>query len=152
MEDPPQTDGILAGQNAAPALGDIDGDGDLDLAVGNYDGTFNYFENTRPTLVTPAGGDVRPERFRVAPARPNPFNGSTILGGTAPGAGRLEVRIFNILGQQVCHRTIDLTGAGAFSLRVDLPDHLAAGIYPYAVIYHGRPGLFRHHGKLVYLR
>ena len=37
--------GITAGQNAAPALCDMDGDGDPDLAIGNYEGTFNYYEN-----------------------------------------------------------------------------------------------------------
>ena len=152
VEDPPQADGILAGQNAAPALGDIDGDGDLDLAVGNYDGTFNYFENTRSTFAPATGDESRPAGFRVASAHPNPFNGATTLSGTAPEAGRLEVRIFNILGQQIHRRAKDLPAAGQFTLRVDLPDHLAAGIYLYQLIYHGRPGLFRHHGKLVYLR
>jgi hypothetical protein len=37
------------GGYAAPALGDVDGDGDLDLFVGAADGTLHYYENTGTT-------------------------------------------------------------------------------------------------------
>lgn len=39
--------------HAAPALGDVDGDGDRDLLVGDFDGHFWFFENR--------GTDIRPD-------------------------------------------------------------------------------------------
>ena len=36
---------ITRGSNTTPTLGDLDGDGDLDLLVGESSGTLNYFEN-----------------------------------------------------------------------------------------------------------
>ena len=40
--------GVNVGNNAALTFADVDGDGDLDAAVGNFNGGVAYFENTAP--------------------------------------------------------------------------------------------------------
>ncbi|NYT26784.1 MAG: FG-GAP repeat protein [Candidatus Thiodubiliella endoseptemdiera] len=37
------------GITSSPTLADIDGDGDLDLVVGEYYGTLKYYQNTGTT-------------------------------------------------------------------------------------------------------
>jgi hypothetical protein len=41
---------LSAGQNAAPALDDLDGDGDLDLLIGHAGGTLYHYKNTGTSL------------------------------------------------------------------------------------------------------
>ena len=61
--------GMDVGGNSSPALGDVDGDGDLDLVVGQSTGTVKYFENT---------GTVTAAAFVERTGTANPFNGIDI--------------------------------------------------------------------------
>ena len=87
--------GIDVGLSSTPAFADLDGDGDLDVLIGEQDGTLNFYRNTG-TALAPV--------FTVQTGAANPFNGVDVGFDSAPtfadldGDGDLDALIGEIGG------------------------------------------------------
>lgn len=78
-------DGENVGDESVPALADVDGDGDLDAAIGEETGTLKYYQND---------GDAQNPSFVAQTGASNPFDGfdisSSDLDDSAPAFGDLD--------------------------------------------------------------
>jgi hypothetical protein len=114
IEDTLMVSGLTVGQNATPALADLDGDGDFDLTVGNYDGTFNYFINlSNPNSVS---NTKIPSKFSLESVYPNPFNAITKIKFELSQTAPVKLAIFNIQGQQVWSQKRSFMPAGTHTI------------------------------------
>ncbi|PZU98907.1 MAG: hypothetical protein DCE90_03635, partial [Pseudanabaena sp.] len=67
--------GIDVGYFSKPTFADLDGDGDLDAIIGEYDGTLNYYKNT---------GSITTPIYTVQTGTANPLNGINVGSYSAP--------------------------------------------------------------------
>ena len=74
-------DRIDVGDRAAPALADLDHDGDMDLIVGAADGSLNYFRND---------GNAYSPNFVALTGTDNPFDGLSVPSNAIPTAGDVD--------------------------------------------------------------
>ena len=80
------------------------------------------------TFPTGADGAAGAGVFALSAPAPNPARGAARVTLTLPEAGALDVRLFNVLGQEVAQVAQGDTAAGAHALTVDTSG-LAAGVY-----------------------
>jgi hypothetical protein len=113
---------------------DLDGDGDLDLASGECNGWVHTFENLGdPTFMEDDESEL--PTFSLSQNYPNPFNPSTVIECSLPARNRVNLAIFNVLGQKV--RTLIDAERQAGPLRVtwdgldDRGKPAATGVYFY---------------------
>ena len=104
-------DGIDVGFDSTPSFVDIDGDGDLDLVVGEYEGILNTYRNGTNT----ASGD-----FETLTGAANPFNGIDVGNYSNPsfvdldGDGDLDLVVGEYDGILNTYRNGTNTASGDF--------------------------------------
>jgi photosystem II stability/assembly factor-like uncharacterized protein len=101
---------------------------------GNGDPWVSGTSGTLTTLAAPTAVDGEkaiPARFALDQNYPNPFNPSTTVSFTLPHAARVNLAIFNLLGQRVATPVNGtMFEAGSHTVRFDARG-LATGIYLY---------------------
>ncbi|MBF9141380.1 FG-GAP-like repeat-containing protein [Hymenobacter properus] len=103
--------------STSTALGDIDGDGDLDFVVANYQGfTVSVHLNSSGPLATATGRTAA-----ALSAFPNPARGAATVTGATPNA---PLTILDAVGRALLTATTDATGTARLPL-----EGLPAGVY-----------------------
>jgi endoglucanase Acf2 len=76
------------------------------------------------------------DEFSLAQNYPNPFNPNTQINFSLPQAGQVQLRVYNMLGQQVSVLVDERRNAGAHSIRFNA-SALASGVYVYELRFNG---------------
>lgn len=109
-------DGIDVGQESTPDFADLDNDGDLDLVVGEQDGTLNYFENV---------GAISSPIFDQQTGSDNPFDGLDVGARSNPhfvdldGDGDQDLVVGNGSGTLHYFRNAPVVTANNSTITVD---------------------------------
>ena len=80
------------------------------------------------------------ETFNLDQNYPNPFNPSTVIRYTIPRSGRVEIKIFDMIGNEIRTLVNQIQEKGTYSVKVDIADQsdasvktLASGVYFYSL-------------------
>ncbi len=107
---------------------DVDGDGDMDvLSASALDSEINWYENLSIVSVESISNEI-PTEYSLKQNYPNPFNPSTKIEYSIPEASYVQLKVYDILGNEVAALVNEEQSAGTY--RADfLADNLASGFY-----------------------
>lgn len=117
-------------------LADVDGDNELELVIDHYGTTLVYSTGIPVPLTSVEGkSESRFRNFSLRQNYPNPLNPETIIEFSVRKPGRVEIRIFNQLGQIVRTLVDGSKFPGDYSIKWDGKDdagtQVATGTYFY---------------------
>lgn len=95
------------------------------------DDIFTFVTN-KSFIINSADENFAPEQFSLYQNYPNPFNPSTTIEFNLPKQGRVALKVFNILGEQVAMLKDEILDAGYHRVFFDARG-LASGIYFYTL-------------------
>jgi hypothetical protein len=113
--------GVTAVIRSAPAFCDVDGDGRLDLFLGNMKGGLYYYRN-RPLVLVPPGTFFLQQNF------PNPFNSGTVIRYDVAEKSRVTLKVYNLLGQEIQSLVDETQPPASYQVRFEAQG-LASGVY-----------------------
>jgi hypothetical protein len=97
-----------------------------------------------------------PTAFKLYQNYPNPFNPTTTIKYDLPFAGRVQLEIYNILGQRIVKLVDELQLAGYYSKQWDSKSDrgilLASGVYFYKLTLTGNSSTHTHVNKMLLLK
>ncbi|MBS1261127.1 MAG: hypothetical protein MAG453_00448 [Calditrichaeota bacterium] len=135
---------VLDGYMVGPYLGDVDGDGTVELLVNLYD--VNELTSTLSVYsfngASVAGGrPLAPREIELRPNYPNPFNPSTMIPLVLARPSQVEVNVVNTTGRRVTQIVSGTLSAGRHTFRWNGLDRrgrpVASGIYFSEVVVDG---------------
>ncbi len=91
----------------------------------DFDGTFSYSKVAEISVKSP-------DKFGLYQNYPNPFNPSTTINYSIPAAGNVELKIYDILGNEVANLVNETEESGNHSVLFDA-SKLASGVYLYTL-------------------
>ncbi|MBN2413343.1 T9SS type A sorting domain-containing protein [candidate division KSB1 bacterium] len=77
--------------------------------------------------------DTLPTEYRLLQNHPNPFNPATNISYSIPESGLVELKVYNILGQEVATLVNEFKKSGHYNVKFNPPD-LSSGVYFYSLI------------------
>ena len=80
---------------------------------------------------------ILPNEFELLQNYPNPFNPSTTINYSLPSSGRVQIKIFDILGREVTELVNEFKTAGNYNA-VWNADKFSSGIYFYSITFNKR--------------
>ncbi len=92
------------------------------------------FDEAKCDFVTSVQNEDKaiPSSYALAQNYPNPFNPTTVISYQLPKAGKVSLKVYDVLGKEVATLVNDVKQSGSYQINFDA-SNLASGVYIYTI-------------------